>query len=474
MRIKSFLLFSVVLFVLLSTLALASSSISTTVIKNTISVSDKASFKLEITNNNEERQRYTIYSLQSGQGWNVDPNPLKDRVIEINPGDTYTTTIVAQPLEEFSPGIYNVHINVESESGERQSKALKIYLSPEGPIDYLPSIRAEIDMDDKIDPQNPVPIRLFLDNLNPLDLTNLKIKIQSEMGEFNQEIMVDLPPLEKKTVEFTITPNQFQQPKEYILFFVFEHNDKQVKVTEERVKIISLMPGFDYSTKQDKIFFKTFKEIAIVNKGNVKNTQEVKIPISFFQGLFRSGDGKVKIVDGQRYVITEVTLSPNESETINYVVSYRILIYILIILAVFSLFYWRVQSPVSIGKRAVTTSSGEDGALSEIKITLEVKNKTKKPIKDLIITDVIPGIANLEKHLEIGTIRPTKVQHLAKGTKVTWSLAEIDAHEHRLVTYKIKAKLNILGTFSLPRSYVEYAKKGKRRGKAHSNVFRLS
>ena len=60
------------------------------------------------------------------------------------------------------------------------------------------------------------------------------------------------------------------------------------------------------------------------------------------------------------------------------------------------------------------------------------------------------------------------------GTKVTWSLAELDSHEQRLISYKIKAKLNILGTFSLPRATVEFKrKKGSRLSKAYSNVFRL-
>ena len=61
------------------------------------------------------------------------------------------------------------------------------------------------------------------------------------------------------------------------------------------------------------------------------------------------------------------------------------------------------------------------------------------------------------------------------GAKVIWALAELDSHEHRLITYKVKAKLNILGTFSLPRAVVEFHKKsGKKKSKAFSNVYRLN
>ena len=110
----------------------------------------------------------------------------------------------------------------------------------------------------------------------------------------------------------------------------------------------------------------------------------------------------------------------------------------------------------------------------EIKITLEVKNKSKKPVKNIDITDLVPGIANVEKGLDLGTLGPKEVRHTKKGTKVVWSLAELDAHEHRLITYKVRAKLNIVGTFILPRATVEYSKRGKKRAKAYSNIFRLS
>lgn len=474
MRGKLFLSAAVVLLFLFSAMAWADSGVVLTTIKNEVSVGGQAKFSLKITNTAEEKQRYTVYSFQSGQGWNVDPSPLSDKIIEIYPGKSYTTTIIAQPLEDFSPGIYYVHITIESDTGERHNKALKIYLSPEKPIDYLPSIRAALDMDEKINPKEPVSVKLFLENRNPLDLADLKIKIQSDMPEFTKEVSVNLPPLEKKTVEFTINPNPYQQPKKYTLFFVFEHLGEVAKVMEKKIEIVSLLPPFIMEVEEEAVYFKIFKQLTIRNDGNVLNTQDVKLPTSFVESLFTSSDGKVKKIDGQRYLVWEVSLSPNESSIINLIVNYRILFYILAILIIFAGFYFYVQSSIAVNKSATTTKSDDEGALSEIKITLEVKNKSKRPIKDVMITDIVPGIANVEKGLELGTLKPKEVKHTKRGTKVIWSLAELDTHEQRLITYKVKAKLNIVGMFSLPRAVVEYARKGRRkRKKAYSNVFRL-
>ena len=252
-----FFLVFLLLTVLLPSLATADSAIVSEPIKNEITTLEQASFRLTITNNAAQSQRYSIYSLQSGQGWNVDPFPLKDKIIEVGPGKSYTTTIIAKALEDFSPGIYFVHVTIQSDLGESYTEALKMYLKPKDPLDYIPAIKATVDVNDKINPQEPVSIRLFLENRNPLNLAGLKIKIQTEMPEFEKEILVDLPPLEKKTIEFSIMPNPYQQPKDYTLFFVFERNGETVKIIEKKIEVLSLMPQFEVTAVEEMIFLKS-------------------------------------------------------------------------------------------------------------------------------------------------------------------------------------------------------------------------
>ena len=476
MRWEKALLLFVLISLFSSVIVIAEgSTIVSSPIKNEISPSEQASFKLSIINHEDVTRRYSIYSLQSGQGWAVDPSPLKDRIIEVGPKETYTTTILAHPLEDFVPGIYNVIVTIESDSGERFTEPLKMYFRPDKPVVYLPSIKVDIDMDEKIDPTEPVSVKLFLENRNPLNLTSLRIKLQSDMAEFTKEMTVELPPLEKKSVEFTITPNNFQQPKEYFLFFVFENEGQTVKVMEKKIEIITLLPDFVTEANSEDVFLKRFITFKATNNGNVKNTQEIKLPVSFWQGLLTKSDGKIKTIDDQRYIVWEVELGSEESVMHQAVTNYRLLFYIFIGVILIGLFYWYVRSPVEIGKKATTTKDSEEGALSQIKLTLEVRNKSKKPLQNVVITDVVPAIVNVEQNLELGTLKPKEVKSTKHGTKVTWSLAELDGLEHRLITYKVKAKLNILGTFSLPRAEVHYSKgkKGKHR-KAYSNVFRLS
>jgi len=449
----------------------ATSIITSNTLKNQITPKEQAQFQVIIHNTADVRQRYSIFSFV--QGWNVDPSPLKDKIIDLEAGQSYTALVLIQPTDSFAPGIYFIPLSVESDLGVKESLPLKVYLAPESPYDYLPVIKVSVDMNDKIVPHNPVSIKLFLENKNPLNLGNMTLRLQSEMPEFNKEMLIDLPPLQKKTIELSVLPNEYQQPKEYSLFFVFERKGQTVKVLEKKVEVVPIVSDFAVDVKQQTVFLKNFYSLTFTNKGNVLNTQEVKYPTTLWNSLFTQGEARTLAENGQRYLAWDLTLAPGESMVVTFVVNFRILIYILLFIGVAALFYWFVQPPLSLKKKAVTTHGGEEGTLSEIKITLELENVSSNPLKEVTVTDIVPAIVNVERSLDLGTLRPKEITHTKHGTKVTWSLVELDAHEHRIITYKVRAKLNILGTFSLPRAVVEFGKGKHRKGKAYSNLFRI-
>jgi len=466
----------IVLIVLLSSFAASGAGKDTTItvtpLQDRISFGESALYQLRLTNIGRVQQKYSLYSLQS-RGWNVDPQPLSDKIITLLPGKTYTTKIRAQPVTRFEPGIYYVAFSIDSDSGQSQELSLKVYLGSEKPIEYLPTIRVSLDLDKIVNPRQSIAATLFLENLNALDLSDLVVKVQSAVPEFNQAFPVKLLPLDQKTLEFTLTPSKHLQPKDYKLFFVFEHAGQTIKVLEQELTVATLVPEFEVAVEEHSVFFRKRFIINITNNGNVLNTQEAKVPISFFSSLFTNSDGFLKTRGGQRYLAWEVSLKPGESATVQSITNYRLILYVIAIVLVLAWFYAAVQAPVIIRKKAVTVKSEDEGTLSEIKVTLEVKNRSRKLLKDLEIIDLVPAIANVEKSLELGTVKPKEIRHAKQGTKVIWHLPEFEVHEQRLITYNIRAKLNILGTFKLPRAEVHYSKRNGKKGKAYSNFLNL-
>ncbi len=473
MRWKTFI--AAVFFLLLSSLFVsATSTIVVAPIDNEITLTEEASFTVSITNDGNTAQSYTLYGLEVV--WNVNP---ETRRFTLAPKESKKTLISIRALGPFKPSAYSIKLYVDESKGvnaapsNRYEEVLPIILYPDEPQEYLPALGLRIDFDETINPQEQVPITLQLINRNPLNLTNLKIRIQSDMPEFVQEQVVHLPPRQEKAAEFIITPNRFQVPREYTLFFLLERMGQLIKIVEKKIEILPVKVPFSVERTDSKVLLKTSTVLLVTNEGNVQDTQAVKVPVSLWQSLFTSGGARVEWEQDQRSLIWEETLDPAESVTLNYTTNYRISAYALIIMLVLGLFYLYARSPVSLRKHAITAKSSDDGTLSEVKITLEAKNITGQHLKEVAIADLIPSIANLEKGLDVGTLKPSEVKHTQKGTKVIWSLAELDAHEHRVITYKIKAKLSILGTFSLPRATMEYKTARGRKRKAYSPVFKI-
>lgn len=465
MRWKILLLVSVLA---LASLAWADSDIVIEPIKNSITLTETASYKLTITNNAHEKQRYSLFSFVLG--WSIEPNPLKDKIIEIFPGQSKSTTIQVRPKDKFNPGVYGLELNIETDLGEKYAEKLNVYINPDKPLDYLPSVSVTTELNEKMNPQKVQTIKLYLENRNPLNITEMAIRLESEISEFNARTTVDLLPLGKSNVEFTITPNPQQRPNQYTLFFVFERNGETIKVVNQQIEILPVTAPFEVKVSETRAFLKRSYHLEAANPGNIRDQQNVTLPVSFWQGIFTRSEGKIVKIDDKRYLSWELSLDSNEVKDLAAVQNYRYLFYFLIALLLFGLFYLATKSPIGVRKSSVGARA-EDATLSELKVTLHIKNYSSKPIKDLEVVDLIPGIADIEKSLDLGTLKPLEIKHTKKGTLVKWKLAEIESQEDRLITYKIRSKLKILGALKLPRAKLIYGPKGR---SAYSNTYRIS
>ena len=165
-------------------------------------------------------------------------------------------------------------------------------------------------------------------------------------------------------------------------------------------------------------------------------------------------------------------MQPGESYSLTVVVSYRPIVYLIIALVVLITLYYLLRSPLVV-RKSVSSIKTKEGSLSELKVLLHIKNRTKRNYEDLIVLDRIPKITEIGKEFEIGTIRPTKIMtHEKKGTIAKWEMNSLDSYEERVIAYKLYSNLNILGGLTLPIALLKYRIRGKEK-KASSNKIKL-
>ena len=104
-----------------------------------------------------------------------------------------------------------------------------------------------------------------------------------------------------------------------------------------------------------------------------------------------------------------------------------------------------------------------EGGISELTVIFHIKNRSKNKINEIEISDHIPALVAVGHDISIGSLQPTKMlKHESKGTTIAkWEIDALDASEERVLSYRIKSKLPILGSFSLPAANAVFKSNGK-------------
>jgi len=216
--------------------------------------------------------------------------------------------------------------------------------------------------------------------------------------------------------------------------------------------------------------FAQTKTIKVKNEGNVLEydfyvTETVSEFISKFfypetqPASFESVDGKVSY----RWLVD--SLEPGQEVQIKYEIRFFSIWFsgLLLIILIFFAFTYVYRPTIKKTARAV----GHLKRGKEISVLLELKNSTIHEIKTLVITDSIPPIVQLDQTFE--TIKPTTKKTEA-GTELTWKIKSLQPLEERVLTYRIKPVVDVIGSIKLPSATVSYVdnKKQKKTASSHS------
>lgn len=423
-----------------------------------------AEFNLTITHTSDELQTFEIYS--ENVVWDVR---VQDALL-LEPSKLLSTKLFLRPLS-VTPGLYWVPLTVKM-TGSSQKEEKHILLEIQSLIppeqSYLPAVRGEAYMDDEIDPRDELKIRINLQNQNKRNLENVDIKIRSKT--INKDYTASLEPLEKKELKFFVKLPPLTPPQKDLLkiSIIVPEKDKAFRFDIDPLQFEILdYSDFREETKTEEGFLKTTHIITLTNNGNNKHIDQYKVKSTTFKNIFLTSVPKAEKAKGQLF--WSIALQPGESEMIMYTFNFQPLLIAAIAILILILSYIIFRNPVILRKTA-TIITTKEGGISELKVIIEIINRSRKPIKNIKLIDTVPRIANLTQEFDAGTLKPDKaVQHEKKGTLVKWSIEHIDPKEERVISYKIKSKLSILGGVTLPSAAVKF-EAGKMHRTANSNT----
>lgn len=448
---KKFMLFIIIFSLYLYNVQAAAFDAEVVPINDRIVIDEFATFQLNIKNNLDKADEYRIYTLDFPT-WDVRTEPIVNPItLELEPGEEGSIELVVDPLKIRDIGTYNVNVNVRSKlTAKPISVPLKVTILSTEPLiqGYVPTVVTGVEIPEKIDPREEIPIKIVLNNQNIIDYPDLVITLESNL--IKDTIEMQLEPKGEKALGLKANLDPLTPPQEdKLVVEVFKGERSIINPIVRRIGVI------EYTDQkligEEKKFLMTRSNYNFVSN-NKDHEGRFKIETTLLGSIFSSTNPKAKTVkeNGKRYFVWDVKLE-NKSMQVVVTKNFIPLFIVIVLLIVVGIAYYILRSPLLIIKEANNIVKKESG-ISEMTVILHIRNRSKDKIQQIEITDFIPALVSVGGDVPIGSLQPNKVlKHEKKGTTIVkWAIDTLDASEERVLSYRIKSKLAILGSFSLP------------------------
>ena len=457
---KILLLFILSLFLLsFATLTTASSVVISPLnaTSNHVYFDESAHYSVTVTNTQGVDQ---VFSLSINPVDWVTETPTS---VMIGAGETKTFPLQlrARPSNYKGPGFYIIPVTASSPTNTF-NKQVTIYIKSVHDGYYKPSVALSSVIASSVDPRQPVAVQVDLRNRNILNIENMDLSIESDV--FKGTFKVNLGGLEEKTLEYRFDIDPLTPPHTSNLTLRLTYQGDQINEVNKFFDIAPYSAIDRNAEPEDHFLFKYTRTSTLQNIANVDKTVSLDLDFKWYERPFTSVDIRASEVNKTGKSSWDVTLGPQETGTVTVVQNYRIIPIIILLIIIGTILYFTLRSPIVLRKQTIVT--GKDlGGVSEMKVRVYILNRTGRAFYNVRVLDKVPSIAHVKVGTGLGVLEPSDVIKTEKrGTVIKWDFDTIESFEERVVTYTIKAKLNVMGPLSLPpvRAKFESAK-GKQR-----------
>ncbi|MEM5766416.1 MAG: hypothetical protein QW423_02170 [Candidatus Aenigmatarchaeota archaeon] len=420
--------------------------------------------EITIKNNQAFRDTFSL-SIFPPYHYGIIPT-LEKYTLTLEPGENKSLKVyfeIPECVEEISSSFAITAISRKNEE-VRDSKNLIL-----GTIRKYGVCIYELKLDKtRVDPGENLKIEVLLKNPSeslsqPFSLQT-KVMFNGEIFKMFDDYIETIEGKTTKTIDHTVEIGKYQAPGMYTVEVLLKDKFGTIlnkKKTQFNVATVNMSENLPIIKSTKYGFLVQTVEMTVKNEGNVPTTSLYvyeNIPLFMKVFFFPKKEPVLEETKENRVVYTWFVppLNPGQTYTITYEISTWNAVLITIVLIVIIVYSFVNIFNISIEKkhRALGPITRE----REITIMLEVKNRTRNEIKDVLIRDFVPGIAKVVEKFD--TLRPT-LRKVANGTEIVWRIPSLAAGDERVLTYRIKPIIDIVGTLKLPKAYLKFMDKKK-------------
>jgi hypothetical protein len=424
-----------------------------------------ATINLTIINNQTIGDIFSI-SIFPSYWEKISVSPEKANV-EIGPKSNSTVKILFNVLPEAKEGIQVFSITVTSitNTSIADTKTILVSILRKSPV-YISNFTLNKQV---FNPEETLIIKIELTNtINmPSESYSLETTIEKN-GETVEKFKSTIPSIPAKSSEIisnSFTFEKYAPPGNYLIKTILKDSLNKIvdrKSAEVTLSAIYKLPE-QYTQKTRSIgILSASITVKVKNEGNIPTPEfyiKESIP-AFAENLFKpetkpTSVNKINNIIEYSWLIP--SLGPGEEIEIRYqFILWHVWISLLALAFVVIIIFKVTLTPKIIKKYRYTYEK-------DIAISLEVRNRGFSEIRDVLVRDFVPTVTQLVEKFE--TLKP-KARKTARGMELTWKFDLIKPREERVLTYRIRPTVGIIGTLKLPAAKMEYVEKGVKKTKS--------
>ena len=389
---------------------------------------------------------------------------LDKYLIALNASGSANVTLSIYPATTAREATYSTKLMVTSiYTNEKTEKELTIRIKRQVPV----MISRSFFEKNFYYPNETLKLLLELKNF-AFSAQNATLRFEILLGNKilkSKVFEVEIPGRESLNFTFSMPLEKFA-PGNYKVRGSLIYDGKLVNLVEKDFGVARVVE-FEVKKSERTEFLSQVFEYSIKNVGNDLATYELKVETKPYLRYLLSYSKEPEFVeaDGKTFLVWKISLKPDESTKIYYRINYLPLILLILFLAI--LVYVMVRKTFELSISKFVTYKGPLVPKKTIRVLIEVKNKKRSPVKNVLIEDLVPPILKVVEKFE--TLKP-EVKKVPEGTRLIWKIANLHPDEERVLSYYVTPMLHVVGTIKLPAAKIHYTIKKRRKVKVSNRA----
>ncbi len=419
---------------------------------------ETATVEITVTNNQEKHDVVTVSIFPSFQS-KIGAFPETSAInAPLPPKGTMTAklffSVLPEAEETISPTLFKIFATSVKDEKVSTNKTIQTNVMRTSPV-YLSDLRISKSV---FNPEEILEINSVITNTRstPSDIYRLQIAIKkggSLVRSFDETVS-EIPGKISQTIKKAHTFDRYAEQGVYSISVNLRDNlNTLIGVKNLDVKVNEVNKT-ESQVSQDFRILAIDKTIKVKNVGNIPTSVVLRESIPIFARdwiVTEPSPSAVNVAGASVIYDWLVSISPGQEATVKYQINlWGVWFGLFVIVSIVYLAFRFVFTP-SVTKLAKTHGALHKGR--EIIVTLEAKNNSLNEIKDIVITDVVPQLTEVIQKFD--TLKPV-IRKTAEGTELSWKLDSLKTAEERVINYRIKPTVDVLGSLELPSSTMRF------------------